>query len=115
MCSDWEIRVFERALHSDFIVYLNHSLLQEDKEYVGNKPLAILIPPTFYPSQHTLLSGVVPSQARSDVLLLDRPVIAGLQRVLRAQVGASCNSLGVETVLRFSSTSAPIPCLESCF
>ena len=67
MCSDWEIRVFERVLHSDFIVYLNHSLLQEDKEYVGNKPLAILIPPTFYPSQHTLLSGVVPSQARSDV------------------------------------------------
>ena len=67
MCSDWESRVFERALHSDFIVYLNHSLLPEDKEYVGNKPLAILIPSTFYPSQHTLLSGVIPSHARSDV------------------------------------------------
>ena len=74
MCSNWEIRVFERALHNDFVVYHNHSLVREGREYVGDRPLAILIPPTFYPSQQILLSGIITSQARSDVsfFLVDR-------------------------------------------
>lgn len=58
MCSDWIIRLFERALSLTVAVQYDYDFFNENKELVVTSPTALLIPHSFYQSQYVMLRGV---------------------------------------------------------